>query len=49
MSKQYRSNTQGTQRVRNSIMKKGTGKADNTNYFVKDKYTIMSKTKEIAN
>lgn len=45
---QYRSNTQGTWRVLNSIIKKSTGKPDNPNYFVKDNNTIV-KTKEIAN
>lgn len=46
---QYRSNTQGTWRVLKSLIKKGTGKADKPNYFVKDNNTIINKTKEIAN
>jgi hypothetical protein len=45
---QQRSNIQGTWKILNSIIKKGTGKKDYPMYFTKENI-IMDKSKEIAN
>lgn len=42
---QYRSNIQGTWKVLNSMIKKGTGKTEYPNFYKKDN-TIIDKAKE---